>query len=251
MKKFVCAILSLLLIFSFIACGGHDTENVKYNLAVIGGEDLVKPLARSYKAGRRVRFYLPIVYDPDIEINVYIDETRLEGSNPKYSLDYSQCEYEFIMPAHDSILKIEYVDNFYAETIGTKVDFKVATGENILSCGDGSLESYKALILSLSEWNKAISHILYSDLKYDESFFVENALIVVAGSSSTMGHRLINVKIVKTEREQNKNDLTVKINIVEGAYQAISSGFIIIEIKKKDIGDCNLIVKISPDGFWD
>ena len=62
---------------------------------------------------------------------------------------------------------------------------------------------------------------------------------------------MINVKIVKTEREQNKNDLTVKINIVEGAYQAISSGFIIIEIKKKDIGDCNLIVKISPDGFWD
>ena len=104
MKKFICIILSVMMFGCVVGCGNTNADVEKYDLTIIGREDILKPLASSYKAGRAVKFYLPCVEldVPDIAMSVCLDGIALNRDVTHIGIG-AYYEYNFTMPAYNTV----------------------------------------------------------------------------------------------------------------------------------------------------
>lgn len=92
------------MVLCVVGCGNTNADVEKYDLTIIGGEDILKPLASSYKAGRAVKFQLSRVdlYDPDITMIVCLDGVALKRDVTHIGM-VAYYEYNFTMPAYNTV----------------------------------------------------------------------------------------------------------------------------------------------------
>ena len=87
-----------------VGCGNTNADVEKYDLTIIGREDIIKPLSPSCKDGRPVKFNLPCVDSdvPDIAMSVCLDGIALNRGVTHIGIG-AYYEYNFTMPAYNTV----------------------------------------------------------------------------------------------------------------------------------------------------
>lgn len=104
-----------------------------------------------------------------------------------------------------------------------EIDFSVGS-----AWGEGQTEM---IVRSLDEWNNFDdSKTITIDEKYDNEFFADNALVIVAFRTTSGGCGVEEIKVLK-----RGNRLTVDINGMDGVMTVIGGIIVVLEVKKDDV----------------
>lgn len=112
------------------------------------------------------------------------------------------------------------------------VEFTVGT-----AWGNNVAQSIKMIVRTLDEWNDSdVANKITIDEKYDNTFFVDNALIIVAFATTFGGGEVQEIKVIK-----RGNRLAIDIKGIAGVQTIMSQIVVALEVKKNDIIEVNNI----------
>lgn len=114
LKALICSVLLVVMAMSVAACAGNDDlqDADSYRLTVQDPHRyIIENLQESYKAGDKVTVKTEILHDASIV--AFLDGVSLGAEKPvKTGNNYTHWEFYFVMPAHDSVLSLEFRDGF-------------------------------------------------------------------------------------------------------------------------------------------
>lgn len=85
------------------------------------------------------------------------------------------------------------------------------------------------IIKTYNEWKKLLCKNVTLNLKYDESYFAENIVVIYNFQKSVMGNTFSVKNVLYKSRK-----LIIEFEIREGYMDALSSGTLILELSQED-----------------